>query len=185
MYHAIKMSLVDQHTHRFLWRDDERDVPDTYVMTSVSFGDKPSGNIATVALRKTAEMMNGEYPVASQIILNNTYVDDIADSVEDTGSAVEITDQIERVIERGGFQIKHWIYTAKDEDTYTPREWPNCGEPMPQTTTKSAAQSIGDNNNEQKVLGLQWNPKDDCFRFKVTLNFAPRIRKVRSGLNSE
>jgi hypothetical protein len=62
-------------------------------------------------------MMNGEYPVASQIILNSTYVDDIADNVEDTSSAVEITDQIERVIERGGFQFKHWIYTAKDEDT--------------------------------------------------------------------
>jgi hypothetical protein len=38
MYHAIKMSIVDQHTHRFLWRDDEMDEPDTYVMTSVSFG---------------------------------------------------------------------------------------------------------------------------------------------------
>ena len=49
MYHAIKMSLVDQHKHRFLWRNEETDEPSTYVITSVSFGDKPSGNIATVA----------------------------------------------------------------------------------------------------------------------------------------
>ena len=71
MYHAIKMSLVDQHTHRFLWRNEETDEPSTYVIKSVSFGDKPSGNIATVALRKTAKMMD-EYPIASQVILNNT-----------------------------------------------------------------------------------------------------------------
>ena len=48
MYHAIKMSLVDQHTHRFLWRNEETDEPSTYVIMSLSFGDKPSGNIATV-----------------------------------------------------------------------------------------------------------------------------------------
>ena len=105
MYHAIKMSLVDQHTHRFLWRDEETGEPSTYVMTSVSFGDKPAGNIATVALRKTAEMMKDEYPIASQVILNNTYVDDIVDSVDDTSSAVKITDQIERVIERGDSKL--------------------------------------------------------------------------------
>jgi hypothetical protein len=51
------MSVLDQHTHRFLWRDVSQDSgTSTYVMTSVSFGDKTAGNIATVALRKTAEM---------------------------------------------------------------------------------------------------------------------------------
>ena len=47
MYHSVKISILDQHTHRFLWRNMEtyRD-PDTYVMTAVSFDDKPAGNIA-------------------------------------------------------------------------------------------------------------------------------------------
>ena len=30
--------------------------PDKYVITAVSFGDRPAGNIATMALRKSAEM---------------------------------------------------------------------------------------------------------------------------------
>lgn len=147
-------------------------------MTSVSFGDKPAG---TVALRKTAEMMKDEYPIASQVILNNTYVDDIVDSVDDTSAAVEITDQVERVIERGGFQIKHWTYSVKNEGTDIPRKLPDCCDPVLQGTTEPATQPIRHNNDEQKVLGLQWDPNEDCFRFKVTLNFAPRIRKVRSG----
>lgn len=57
MYHTVKTKTLEQHTHRFLWRDmDTRRQPDTYVIQRVSFGDKPSGTIATVALRKTAEM---------------------------------------------------------------------------------------------------------------------------------
>ena len=46
MYHTIKIEGVDQHTHRFLWRNMEDRAPDVYVMTSVSFGDKPAAAIA-------------------------------------------------------------------------------------------------------------------------------------------
>ena len=47
--------------------------PDTYIMLRVSFGDKPSAMIATVALRKTAEMSREIYPEAADIIQRNTY----------------------------------------------------------------------------------------------------------------
>ena len=47
MYHAVKTDSIDQHTHRFLWRNMEIErEPDVYVITSVSFEDKPAGNIA-------------------------------------------------------------------------------------------------------------------------------------------
>lgn len=45
--------------------------PDTYVIQRVSFGDKPSGTIATVAVRKTAEMGGDKYPKAAQVIKEN------------------------------------------------------------------------------------------------------------------
>ena len=60
--------------------------------------------------------MKDDFPNASQIILNNTYVDDIVNSVQNTSSALKVVDQIEHDIKRGGFQIKHWIYTAEDEN---------------------------------------------------------------------
>jgi hypothetical protein len=60
-------------------------------MTSVSFGDKPAGTTATVALHKTAEMQKDDHPNASDTILNNTYVDNIADSVETMVTAQETT----------------------------------------------------------------------------------------------
>ena len=57
MYHTVKTSELDQHTHRFLWHDmDSTREPNTYIIQRVSFGDKPSGTIATLVLRKMAEM---------------------------------------------------------------------------------------------------------------------------------
>ena len=83
MYHAVKTDSLDQHTHRFLWRNIEIErESDVYVITSVSFVDKPARNIATLALRKTAEMGKETYPKAANVIQNSTYVDDVIDSVD-------------------------------------------------------------------------------------------------------
>lgn len=69
MYHTVKTTVLDRHTHRFLWRKMVTDrVPVTYVIQRVSFGDKPSATIATMALRKTAEMGSERYQDAAKIV---------------------------------------------------------------------------------------------------------------------
>lgn len=74
MYHTIKTTVLDQHTYRFPWRDMVTDrAPDTYVIQRVSFGDKSSATIATMALSKTAEMGSEQYPDAAKIVKNNTH----------------------------------------------------------------------------------------------------------------
>ena len=107
MYHAVKIDSIDQLTHRFLWRNMEIErEPDVYVITSVSFGDKPAGNIATLALRKTAEMGKETYFKAANVIQNSTRVDDIIDSVDSLNEAKELTEDIDKLLP-GGFEIKH------------------------------------------------------------------------------
>jgi hypothetical protein len=55
MYHRVLIPLEDQHVHRFLWRNMERNrPPDTYVMNVITFGDKPAPAMAQIALKKTA-----------------------------------------------------------------------------------------------------------------------------------
>ena len=73
MYHSISIGIVEQHKHRFLSRDmDIRRQPDTYIIQTVSFGDKPAGTIATVALRKTADLSQETYPEAAEVVKNNS-----------------------------------------------------------------------------------------------------------------
>ncbi|XP_045129091.1 uncharacterized protein LOC123514899 [Portunus trituberculatus] len=68
MYNSVDISLFDQNCHRFLWREMDADrVPDHYALTTVTFGDRPGGAIAMIALRKTSEMSN-QCPKAKKLI---------------------------------------------------------------------------------------------------------------------
>ena len=136
MNHAVKISEQDQHTHRFLWRDmDTTRNPDTYVVTHVSFGDRPSGNIAAMALQKTAELKKkNKYPQAASMTLDNSYVDDIANSVTDKDEANKLARQANHILNSGGSAVKHW--TISD-----PAQNPNTNLEQ-QTTTNESFKTI-------------------------------------------
>ena len=169
MYHSVHLSEFDQHVHRFLWRDlDITREPDIYTLTRCSFGDKPASTITTLALRKTALEYESVYPEAVKIILDNTYVDDIIDSM--TADVLEVTtvvQQIKEVLHKGNFEVKQWI---SNEDLLM--------------ASKELLLSVGNVSNEKsKVLGMHWNPDIDGFEFKACINFSPKIRKLRSAPN--
>lgn len=158
MYNTVKLSKDDMHTHRFLWRNFEVDKePIHYKLKTVTFGDKPSGSIALLALRKTAEM-NFDFPLASRMIAKDSYVDDIISSVSSKDCAMERIKEIEKVLRPGGFQIKYWVLSGEGED--------NNDKVL--------------NSEQEKVLGLGWKPKQDKFSFKVKLNFSKRTREGRA-----
>ena len=127
---------------------------DTYVIQRVSFGDKPSGTIATVAMRKTAELSKDSYPQAASTIITNSYMDDIVDSVHSDAQAKQLTKEIETVLDKGGFKIKGWFYSND------------------KTANEMALEPNQQTPSTEKVLGVIWSTDKDQFRFKVKLDFA-------------
>ena len=110
MYNSVRISEVDQHCHRFLWRSMEMfREPDINVLTTVTMDDRPGGTVATVAMYKTAEMSEKAYPLEANIIKESSYVDDIADSASNVEAAKEITGNITEILKTGNFHIKEWI----------------------------------------------------------------------------
>ncbi|XP_068762187.1 uncharacterized protein [Montipora capricornis] len=88
LYHMIAIPPLDQHVHRFIWRDYETErEPDGYVKTVPTFGDRPAPTMAITAMRKTAEMNKESNPKAAEAIIKNAYVDDICDSVQNVEEA--------------------------------------------------------------------------------------------------
>ena len=80
--------------------------PDTYAITAVNMGDRPSATIAIVALKKTAERKQKELPEAAQTISDNSYMDDIVDSVPNQQEAIKRTKEIEEILSTGNFKMK-------------------------------------------------------------------------------
>jgi len=168
MYHTVKISEVDQHTHRFLWRNMEwKRKPDIYKLMTVSFGDKPAGTIASLALRKTAELSAEDFPVAATTIAESSYVDDILSSFEDDEEANSVIADIDHVLSKGSFFIKEWTKSASES-----------------ANTKDICVGTPNPENEtSKVLGVVWNAQSDTFEYKVKVNFSPKHRNIRSAPN--
>ena len=143
MYNSVLISQLDQNCHRYLWRNMETiREPDTYVITAVNMGDKPSGAISTVALKQTAEMAQLSYPEASAVISESTYVDDITDIVNSTKEAKKITRDIECILKKGNFHMKEWTISGEHNN-------------------------ISIDQSEEKILGVFWDSSLDCFYFNV------------------
>ena len=121
------------------------------MITAVNMGDRPSGTIATVALRKTAKMGEKEYPKEAKIVTESTHVDDIVDSVGSKNEARDVTNNISVLLHPGNFYIKGWSISDESD-----------GEP-------------------KKILGLAWQPLNYTIQFDIRLNFSKKCRNQKTG----
>ena len=115
MYLTFEITGLYQHTHRFLLRECKTNSPpDIFVLISVSFGDRRTCNIATNALRKTAELGGKILPVTVEVLERGTYVDDIIDSFHSPERAENVKANIERIMQPGRFNINKWLTSWED-----------------------------------------------------------------------
>ena len=163
MFHSVYLKLVEQHCHRFLWRElDVNKDPDIYIMERVNMGDRPAPAIATEALILTAEAFNDLYPEAARFVKESSYVDDLADSVESDILAKKLAQETELLLAKGNFKVKEWQFSGSRKSE--------------EANLKGEGDYIG-------VLGTQWNPVDDVLSFQVTLNFSKKKRGLRTQPN--
>lgn len=130
--------------------------PEQYVLTAVTFGDRPGGAIAMIALRKTAQLLN-DCPKATKLIESNSYVDDLLTSVDDYADAWVTMREVDKVLKRGGFRIKEWVISGRGE--------------------LSSLNSNIVSTEEEKVLGIKWNPQQDFFLLQGTIKFFEKSEK--------
>ncbi len=171
MYHQVLIPQRDQQVHRFLWRNlDTTRPPDTYVKTVLTFGDKPAPAMAQIALRKTAEEGASENERAAAAIKDNSYMDDICDSVHTVDDARQLTEEIDNILENGGFKIKEWLSNEQLQKN-------TASQPQNDMQVKQLQQG-----SEDKVLGVAWNSANDNLSFvtKVQCDNPSTKRKILS-----
>ena len=154
MLHSINIPLIEQMTHRFLWRDsDESKPPDEYAITAVNFGDRPSGTIAIMALHKTAELGRYISPKAAECIIKNSYMNDILESVDTEEELEKQEIDIEEILKLGSFQMKEWKKSGHGKQEIGDKEITLVSPPSKEGST-------------EKVLGMWWAQISDELSFK-------------------
>ena len=166
MYNTIKLAEKHWCFQLFLW-DDELDPsrePQICVITTLIYGVKPSGNQAEHALRVTADMHRIEYPIPNKMIQKDTYVDDCGSGitvlrgggVDVTASyeeAKSVTDDLQSVLNKGGFQLKGVTFSGCDPPEH-----------------------LCDKDKSVTLAGIKWFSKADILSLSINdLNFGKKF----------
>ena len=95
------------------------------------------------------------------------YVDDFLDSADSLTELNDLKSNVESVLKRGGFKIKHWL-----DSGVLPTE---------QTATIFLPNAL--EGNESTALGLGYNVQNDSLYVRSSVNFSKKIQKMRTGPN--
>ena len=156
MFHQVKVAPEDTDALRFLWKEnlDAPGPPQVFKMLVHIFGAKDSPSCVNFALRRTVDDASIDVDI-KETVLENFYVDDMLKSVKDVSSALSLIDGVSHVLLQGGFKLAKWMSSSKEVLRHI----------------SQSASSKGELNLDfedlptQRVLGLGWNVKDDCFVF--------------------
>ncbi|XP_028403964.1 uncharacterized protein LOC114526564 [Dendronephthya gigantea] len=191
MFLQVLLPESDCQVHRFLWRDMETSrEPSTYVLLRVTFGDKPSPDMASFVMLKIAEEHPETTPEASKIIERDRYVDDLLHSCPSNTDAIQRISDIEKILNTGSFPIKEWHCSSKKVRDCVSKGTKVTSQlnpvSLPTTETSNPKESVKENNQfnldgEQgvKALGVSWNPVTDTIHFEVKVTQAePYTKRV-------
>ncbi len=179
MYNSVWLKDEEVHLHRFLWRDNPEDEIGVFAVVRVNIGDKPAGCIAQVAMRETANLPQFTSMVEEcRILTEDCYVDDILTSHDDLQTLIRMTEGVEEILKAGGFSLKPWVLTGQCGRSENPIDPSNVRSTEPKTLILPNQMR----DEENKALGLGYEPESDKLRVLTSVNFSRRQGKMRTGL---
>ena len=105
-------------------------------------------------MRETTRLSKDEYPTVHKIINQDVYVDDCLSGETSADLALQRADEIELVLNRGGFSLKGFTITGR--------------KPL---------ESLSQDGKTINVAGMKWEPEKDLIMLDVSeLNFAKKNR---------
>ncbi|XP_064637049.1 uncharacterized protein LOC135493569 [Lineus longissimus] len=156
MFLQVKLKPEDTEVHRFLWRNlDSTREPDVYRMTRVTFGDKPSPDMASFVILEIAEKFQDIHPEAAWILRNDRYMDDLIHSCPSTEDATTRMMDIDESLNDWKFKVKEWYCSAPSSVQKTT------------SNDQQSAPNINLSGEDVKTLGVLWDPVADVITFKV------------------
>ncbi|VEN35328.1 unnamed protein product [Callosobruchus maculatus] len=152
MFRQIRVIPEHWKFQRLLWRFSLESEVQEYELTVVAFGMKCSPYLA---LRTVKELVNREgknYPLASQYILRDLYMDDLVFSEDGEDKAYQIYSEAIELFSKGSFDLTKWST--------------NSVRLLEQIPMEKRLSNMVVFKTEMKILGLQWDPQMDILSFK-------------------
>lgn len=108
MYRCVKMSFPDNYLQCILWRDDPNKPIQMYKLDTVTYGTKSASFLAIRSMQQLASDERINFPLGSQIVYRDFYVDDLISGGNTIEEVNEIRTQTIKLLEKGNFMIRKW-----------------------------------------------------------------------------
>ncbi|XP_077266386.1 uncharacterized protein LOC143899738 [Temnothorax americanus] len=162
MYRQVLVDPTHTPLQRIFWRKSINELIKIYELLTVTYGTASAAFEAIESMRKLAEEYKERYPVASEILLRDFYVDDLVSGANTIQEALTIKNQLTQLLQEGKFELRKWA----------------SNEPSLQGGTSSVNQKefilAADKETETRTLGILWDCNSDTFKFS-SINCPPPI----------
>ena len=161
MFLQVSLREADRRYHRFLWSKSPNDPAVVYEFCRVVFGMRASPYLAGRAIKATAEKFEHNFASETQRAIDESlYVDDLLHSSKTVENAVQLRQEIQQLLQQGGFHIRKWICNSSDVMSTIP----------PAEHAPNSSRCIVEHDDPafvatQKTLGVSWSAEHDYFTF--------------------
>ena len=166
MYRQIKICADDQKYLCIFWRESPLLPLNVFQLTTVTYGTTSAPFQANRCLKQIAIDLNSEFPLAAKIINDDCYVDDFVSGADSLEQALQCKNELISALNAAQFHLRKWMSNSTEfletidvKDRY-------FGGPVELFESKSLG-----------VLGLQWIPDKDVFKFDLKIKEYPKMTK--------
>ena len=159
MYRQISITPFHRRFQKILWRKSVELPILEYVLNTVTYGMASSPFLAIRCLLELANLHGAEYPFAAQALERDTYMDDIITGCEDLSEALDAKNQLVNILQKGKFELRKW---ASNDPHLLDSIDPNL-------IHKNVVSFEENDNTPIKILGLEWLPNQDQFKFHANV----------------
>lgn len=157
MYRMVRVADEDTDYQRLLWRTSPHEPIKHFKLLRLTFGTACAPYLAVKSLQSLANEEQCNYPTAAQITKTDYYMDDLLSGGETEGQAVNIYNEMNKLMNSGGFMLQKWSSNSEAVLQYIGKN--KCDDhELPLKV-----------NSVVKVLGVSWNRETDCFEYTVNL----------------
>nr|XP_017209156.1 uncharacterized protein LOC101887079 [Danio rerio] len=171
MFHQFHVDHADRDYLRFLWwrNGDFNSQPQTFRMTVHLFGASSSPGCANYGLKHLAREGERLYPLGSQFIMQDFYMDDGVSSIENTEKAIKLAEEARQLCALGSLRLHKFVSNDKEVlKTIPPSE---CAVDVTAVDLALTDQPL------ERALGIYWSLEQDNFKFRITVKDQPATRR--------
>lgn len=159
MFRQIEVSPEHRPFQQILWRSSPSEKLSIYQLNTVTYGTTSAPYLSIRVLRQLAQDYRSEFPGASEVLVSDSYVDDVLSGADTVGEAIKLHKDLCTLLKRGGCNLRKWITNS-----------PTLLRQIPKEDRENSPILNFERDNVVKTLGVQWNTTNDSFSFKVNVD---------------